>query len=171
MTFLRSAQRRFVRVRELFLVERQRGFVDGLLGLLEIGARRFHQIFHRHVGSEGEPELLPELVRADAEIAGRTREQIVLQPGLVIVQGRHRFLLQRREIGLCLGRFIERLLQPFLDQRDRALGLVDRGLGVNLRRIFQVRFRLRDHGRNFSMRARMLAARFSAGAKSRATRR
>ena len=37
--------------------------------------------------------------------------------------------------------------QAFADKADRALHLLDRGLGVNLRRMLQIRFRLRDHFR------------------------
>ena len=141
-------QRRRVRGREIFFVERKRGFVDRFLGLLEIGAGRLHQIFHRHVGSEREAELLPELVRADPEIAGGTRQQIVSQPSLVVAQGRDRLLLERREIDFCFRRLVERLVESFLDQRHGALRLIDRRLGINPRRIFQVRLGLRDDRRN-----------------------
>ena len=107
-----------------------------------------HDFFHRQVGGEGEPQFLAKLLRADPEIAVRTREQIFLQPGFVIFESLGGFFLERGQSFLHLRHFVEQRAQTFAHERNGALGLLDRGLGVNARGMLQVRFCLSDHARH-----------------------
>ena len=102
--FLLVVQRGLVGVREIFFVKRERGFVDRLLGLRQIGLGALHDLFHRQVGSESEAQFLAELVSAEPEITVRAREQIFLQPCFVFFECDGRFLLERREVLLRLRR-------------------------------------------------------------------
>ena len=146
--FFLVAQRRLVRVREIFFVKRQRGFVDGRLGRSEVGLRPLHEFFDRQIGGERETKFLPELVHPEPEIAVGARQQIGLEPFLVFFESDCGLLLKRRELLLHLRRAIEQRIQALAHEADRALHLIDRGLGVNLRRMFQIRLRLRDDGGN-----------------------
>ena len=67
---------------------------------------------------------------------------------LVFFESERGLLLQRCELLLHLRRAIEQWIETFAHKTDRALHLIDRGLGVNLRRMLQIRFRLRDDGGN-----------------------
>ena len=71
-------------VREIFFVKRQRRFVDRSLRLLQIRLSALHDFFHRHVRREREVQFLAKLLSAEAKIAVRARQQIVLKPFFVI---------------------------------------------------------------------------------------
>ena len=169
--FFLVAQRRLVRVREILFVERQRGFVDGGLRRGEIGLRPFHEFFDRQIGGEREAKFLAELLHPEPEIAVGAREQIFLQPFLVFLQRDRGFLLQRRELLLHFRRAIEQRIEAFAHEADRALHLIDRRLGVNLRRMLQIRFRLRDDGGNSLHPFAQIRDALFRRAKSRATSR
>jgi hypothetical protein len=84
-------ERRLIRIWKIFFVERDSGFIDGCLRLLQVGLRTLHNFFHRQIGGEREAQLLSELLCPEAEIAVRARQQIVLEPFFVILE-RHRDL-------------------------------------------------------------------------------
>ena len=146
--FFLVVQRRLIGVREILLVERQRGFVDRRLRRSQIGLRPFHDFFDRQIGGERETKFLPELVHPEPEIAVGARQQIVCSHFLYSSRAAAVFSCKRRELLLHLRRAIEQRIETFAHEADRALHLIDRGFGVNLRRMFQIRFRLRDDGGN-----------------------
>ena len=113
VTFFLSANVAASAFGKYFLCKRQRRLVDRRLRRGEIGARALHDLFHREIGGEREAELLPELVRADAEIGIRARQQIFLQPLLVI--------LESRAVFSCTG--ASSLLHLRLAIEHRAQGL------------------------------------------------
>ena len=145
--FVLVCQRRCVGIWKMFLVERQGGLVDGDLRLLQVGLRALHDFFHRQVGRERKVQLLSILLRAEAEIAVGAGEQIVLEPSLVFLQRGCGFLLQRREV--FLWGLIEKWRHFLTHEINCALRLLNRRLGVNARRMLQIRLRLRNHARNF----------------------
>ena len=71
-----------------------------------------------------------------------------MQPGFVIFESLGGFFLERGQSFLHLRHFVEQRAQTFAHERNGALGLLDRGLGVNARGMLQVRFCLSDHARH-----------------------
>ena len=76
--FLFVVQRRFVGIRKVFPVKRERGFVDGFLRLRQISLSALHDLFHGKLGSESKVQFLAKLVSTDAKIAVGARKQILL---------------------------------------------------------------------------------------------
>ncbi len=114
----------------------------------QVGLRPFHELFDRQIGGEREAKFLAKLLHPEPEIAVRARKQIFLQPLPVFVQRNGGFLLKRRELLFHFRRAIEQRIETFAHKADRPLHLIDRRLGVNLRRMLQIRLRLRDDGGN-----------------------
>ena len=130
---------------EIFLVKRKRGFVDRRLRRGEIGARAFHDLLHRQIGSEGEAEFLAKLLGPEPEIAVRAREKILLQPLLVFFERDRGFLLERSELLLHLRHAIEHRIQSFAHEtRSRPASVQSRSRCKSSASV-QVCLRLRDH--------------------------
>ena len=92
-------------------------------------------------------QLLAEVVGADAEVTVGTREQILLQPIQILLQGGDDGGVRLRELSLHrrILRVLERVWDILLEEADNAGQLLDRDLGVNLRRILQILSRGDEH--------------------------
>ena len=115
---------------------------------LEVGFRAVEDLLFRKVGIESEPQLLAELLVAEAKISVRARQQLRLQPLLVVRQRRQRRRLRRPELLLQPRRLLHQRLQLLLHQLRRPFVLLDGSLGMHLRRRLEIRLCRGDYRRN-----------------------
>ena len=93
-------------------------------------------------------QLLAKLVRAEAKIAIRSGQEIVLEPFFVLFQRSRGLFLQWPKVLFHFRRLIDERRESLANELDRAFGLLDCSFGVDARRMLQIRFCLRDYPRN-----------------------
>ena len=120
------------------LVQRQGRVFHLLLRDEQVGLGAAQDLVGAEVGIERELQALVEVLLAEAELAVRARQQRLLEPDAVVLQRGDRAGARRRERGLHVGRLLDEVVEVVLHERDRALVLRDRGLGVDLGRALQV---------------------------------
>ena len=100
----------------------------------QIRFRAAEDLFLREIGIEREPQLVAELVVAEAEVSVGARKQILLEPLLVVGERSQRGRLRRTKFPLQRRRVLRQRLELLFDELHGPLVLLDGSVGVHFRR-------------------------------------
>ena len=135
-------------VRKQLRPELHRGVVHRRPRRFQIGFRPAEDLLFREIGIEREPQLLAEFVVSEAEVAVGARQEILLQPLLVLRECLERRRLRRPELLLQRRRLLHQRFELLFDEIRRPLVLLDGRLRVHPGRVLQIRLRRCDDRRN-----------------------
>ena len=147
MVFLQFLQHFF---RRLLRIDLSRGLDKRTLILAQLGVAQLQKFRQRHIDHFVIEKFLSITLHANRERAVRAWQQILLQPCLIVFQGRDRLVVavfEVREQG-CVLQVFERFRHGRLKEVNVTRQLLDGDVRVNLRRITQYRPSLRQRARN-----------------------
>ena len=119
-------------------VQRQGGPVQLALQLRQLALGALQDLLHRKVGMQRVGELGAVFLLADAERAGRARQEFFAQPAAVLLQRLQRSLPSRGEFVLHARGERDEIVEIAGHQGDDAVVLPDGRLGMDPRRIGQI---------------------------------
>ena len=153
-------------LRGLAGVEHGRGLFVALLVAAEVGHADLEQLVERDIDHLVIKQLFAVVYSAQAEVAIRARQQIILHPLFIIFERVNHGVITCLELleQFLIVHVFEGFGNVFLEEADDARQLHERNLRVNFRRVAQIRVRsVKDYGHLLFARNHRAQPRFRRG--------